>query len=45
MLPYLLAIADHGVEAAIEKCPDLARGVYTLRREAPVTSDYRSPHR
>jgi alanine dehydrogenase len=31
MLPYVLAIAEHGVEAAIEKSPELARGVYTLR--------------
>ena len=30
MLPYLLSIAKHGVEGAIEKCPDLRRGVYTL---------------
>jgi alanine dehydrogenase len=30
MLPYLLSIARHGVEGAIGKCPDLARGVYTL---------------
>jgi alanine dehydrogenase len=31
MLPYLLTIARHGPEAAIEKCPDLKRGVYLLR--------------
>ena len=31
MLPYLLTIARHGVEAAMGKCPDLARGVYTLQ--------------
>jgi alanine dehydrogenase len=31
MLPYLLSIAKYGVEGAIEKCPDLRRGVYTLR--------------
>ncbi|MGB7718699.1 MAG: alanine dehydrogenase, partial [Bryobacteraceae bacterium] len=35
MLPYLLTIARHGVEAALEKCPDLARGVYTLRGRRP----------
>jgi alanine dehydrogenase len=35
MLPYLLSIARHGVEAALEKCPDLARGVYTLRGRRP----------
>jgi alanine dehydrogenase len=27
MLPYLLSIARHGVTLAIEKCPDLRRGV------------------
>ena len=31
MLPYVLTIAKYGVEAAIEKCGELARGVYTLR--------------
>jgi alanine dehydrogenase len=31
MLPYVLSIARHGIDAAIEKCPELARGVYTLR--------------
>lgn len=35
MLPYLLSIARHGVEQAIEKCPDLARGVYLLRGRRP----------
>jgi alanine dehydrogenase len=30
MLPYLLSIARFGVSGSIEKCPDLARGVYTL---------------
>lgn len=35
MLPYLLSIARHGVDAAIEKCPDLARGVYLLRGSRP----------
>ena len=29
MLPYLLSIARHGVQSAIEKCPDLRRGLYT----------------
>jgi alanine dehydrogenase len=29
MLPYLLAIASHGVEGAMRRAPDLARGVYT----------------
>jgi alanine dehydrogenase len=35
MLPYLLSIARHGTETAIEKCPDLARGVYALRGRRP----------
>ena len=35
MLPYLLSIARHGVEVAIEECPDLARGVYLLRGRRP----------
>ena len=35
MLPYLLTIARHGVEGALEKCPDLARGLYTLRGRRP----------
>ena len=35
MLPYLLTIAKHGVDSAIAKCPELARGVYTLRGRRP----------
>jgi alanine dehydrogenase len=35
MLPYLLSIARHGVDAAIRQCPDLARGVYLLRGSRP----------
>lgn len=31
VLPYLLSIAKYGVEESIEKCPDLKRGVYSLR--------------
>jgi alanine dehydrogenase len=31
MLPYLLSLARHGVDGALEKCSELARGVYTLR--------------
>jgi alanine dehydrogenase len=31
MLPYLLSIARHGADSAIEKCPDLKRGIYMLR--------------
>ena len=29
MLPYLLEIGAHGADAAIGRCPDLARGLYT----------------
>ncbi|HTP33957.1 MAG TPA: alanine dehydrogenase [Candidatus Acidoferrales bacterium] len=35
MLPYLLTIARHGIDEALEKCPDLRRGVYTLRGRRP----------
>jgi alanine dehydrogenase len=35
MLPYVLTIARHGVEGALEKCPDLAHGLYTLRGRRP----------
>jgi alanine dehydrogenase len=35
MLPYVLTIAKHGVEGALEKCAELARGVYTLRGRRP----------
>jgi alanine dehydrogenase len=35
MLPYLLTIAKHGVEDAIALCPDLKRGLYTLKGRRP----------
>jgi alanine dehydrogenase len=35
MLPYLLTVARHGVEGALAICPDLKRGVYTLRGSRP----------
>jgi len=35
MLPYVLTVAKNGVDGALEKCPDLARGVYTLRGRRP----------
>ena len=35
MLPYLLEIAERGVEAALRSCPELARGVYTLCGRRP----------
>ena len=35
MLPYLLAIAKSGVDEAIERCRELARGVYLLRGRRP----------
>jgi alanine dehydrogenase len=31
MLPYLLSLAKYGAEAAVSKCPNLKRGLYTLR--------------
>jgi len=34
-LPYLLSIARHGAPAAIQQCPELARGVYLLRGKRP----------
>jgi alanine dehydrogenase len=30
LLPYVLTIAKHGVNGALEKCSELARGVYIL---------------
>jgi alanine dehydrogenase len=35
MLPYLLSLARHGAEGAVQQCPDLRRGVYTLRGRRP----------
>jgi alanine dehydrogenase len=35
MLPYLLQLAEHGVDAAIDACADLRRGVYLLRGRRP----------
>jgi alanine dehydrogenase len=35
MLPYLLTIAKNGLDSAVEKCAELARGVYTLRGRRP----------
>jgi len=35
MLPYLLKLAEHGVDAAIDVCPDLRRGLYLLRGSRP----------
>jgi alanine dehydrogenase len=34
-LPYLLEIASRGVDAAVRECPELARGIYTLRGRRP----------
>ena len=42
MLPYVLTIAKHGVDAALERCAELARGVLHAAREARMTGDYRS---
>jgi len=35
MLPYVLNIADCGVEEAVAACADLQRGLYTLRGRRP----------
>jgi len=35
MLPYLLKLADRGVDAAIDACSDLRRGLYLLRGRRP----------
>lgn len=35
MLPYLLKLAEHGVDAALDTCADLRRGVYLLRGRRP----------
>src|ERR1019366_1337150 len=35
MLHFVLTIAKHGVEGALGKCAELARGVYTLRGRRP----------
>jgi alanine dehydrogenase len=35
MLPYVLKMADCGVEEAVAACSDLQRGVYTLRGRRP----------
>jgi alanine dehydrogenase len=35
MLPYLLSIAKHGIAGALEKCPDLRRGVYAVQGQSP----------
>ena len=34
-LPYILTIARHGIEGALERCPDLRRGICTLRGKRP----------
>jgi alanine dehydrogenase len=35
MLPYLLKLAERGVDAAIDACSDLRRGLYLLRGRRP----------
>jgi alanine dehydrogenase len=35
LLPYLLKLAEHGVEAAIDRCADLRRGVYLRGGRCP----------
>ncbi len=34
-LPYVLTIARHGIEGALERCPDLRRGICTLQGRRP----------
>jgi len=31
MLPYLVAVAEQGIDAALQAHPDLARGTYLYR--------------
>jgi alanine dehydrogenase len=31
MMPYLICLAGRGIEGALSRCPELARGVYTYR--------------
>lgn len=35
LLPYVLTIAKHGIPGALEKCSELARGVYTVNGKRP----------
>jgi alanine dehydrogenase len=35
MLPYLMKLAEHGVDASLDACGDLRRGVYLLRGRRP----------
>jgi hypothetical protein len=35
MLPYLLTLDEHGVDAAIDSCADLRRGIYLWRGKRP----------
>lgn len=34
-LPYVLTVARHGIDGALEKCPALRRGIYTLHGGRP----------
>jgi alanine dehydrogenase len=34
-LPYVLTIARHGIDPALQKCPDLPRGIYLLHGRRP----------
>jgi alanine dehydrogenase len=42
LLPYLLVLGEHGVDAALEQCPDLARGTYLHRGRCVKASLARS---
>ncbi len=47
-LPHILEIAQHGLEAAVLRSPELARGVYTYRGQAAHSSlaaRWNLPHR
>jgi alanine dehydrogenase len=35
ILPYLMKLAEHGIDQGLAECPDLQRGVYTLRGRRP----------
>jgi alanine dehydrogenase len=35
MLPYLLMLAEHGVDGALSACADLRRGLYLLHGRRP----------
>lgn len=47
-MPYLIRLAEEGIETAIRKCPDLANGVYAYRGECAqpqLAGIWQSPYR